>query len=33
VDALFTDRWSLDQAAEAYRKFDAQSSGKAVFLM
>ncbi|MGH7072056.1 MAG: zinc-dependent alcohol dehydrogenase family protein [Acetobacteraceae bacterium] len=33
VDALFTDRWSLDQAAEAYRLFDRQTSGKGVFLM
>ena len=33
VDELFTDRWSLDQAEEAYRKFDTQSTGKAVFLM
>ena len=32
VDELFTDRWTLDQAAEAYRVFDAQASGKAVFL-
>lgn len=32
VDRLFTDRWSLDQAAEAYRKFDSQASGKGVFL-
>jgi D-arabinose 1-dehydrogenase-like Zn-dependent alcohol dehydrogenase len=33
VDALFTDRWTLDQAEEAYRIFDAQSRGKGVFLM
>ncbi len=32
VDDLFTDRWTLDQAAEAYRVFDAQAGGKAVFL-
>ena len=32
VDDLFTDRWTLDQAAEAYRVFDAQASGKAVFI-
>ncbi len=32
VDNLFTDRWTLDQADEAYRVFDAQASGKAVFL-
>ncbi len=33
VDDLFTDRWTLDQAAEAYRVFDGQDTGKAVFLM
>ena len=33
VDALFTHRWTLDQAEEAYRIADAQSSGKGVFLM
>lgn len=33
VDALFTDRWRLDQAAEAYAEFDKQSGGKGVFLM
>lgn len=33
IDDLFTERWQLDQAVEAYRAFDAQSSGKAVFLM
>lgn len=32
VDALFTDCWTLDQAAEAYRLFDRQTSGKAVFI-
>ena len=32
VDELFTDRWTLDQAAEAYRVFDAQAAGKAVFV-
>ena len=31
VDALFTHRWSLDQAREAYELFDAQSAGKGVF--
>jgi threonine dehydrogenase-like Zn-dependent dehydrogenase len=30
VDRLFTDRWSIDQAEEAYRKFDQQAGGKAV---
>jgi threonine dehydrogenase-like Zn-dependent dehydrogenase len=33
VDQLFTDRWKLEQAKEAYRVFDAQKSGKGVFLM
>jgi threonine dehydrogenase-like Zn-dependent dehydrogenase len=33
VDHLFTHRWKLDQADEAYRVFDRQSSGKGVFLM
>lgn len=32
VDRLFTHRWRLDQAEEAYRLFDTQSTGKAVFL-
>ncbi len=30
VDRLFTHRWRLDQADEAYRLFDAQTSGKGV---
>lgn len=33
VDKLFTDRWRLDQAEEAYRSFDQQTGGKGVFLM
>ncbi len=33
VDALFTDRWRLDHADEAYRSFDAQTGGKGVFLI
>ncbi len=33
VDRLFTDRWKLDQADEAYRRFDTQTTGKGVFLM
>lgn len=33
LDQLFTDRWSLDQAVEAYEKFNKQSGGKGVFLM
>ena len=33
VDTLFTHRWKLDQAEEAYKQFDNQSDGKGVFLM
>ena len=33
VDRIFTNRWSLDQAAEAYRLFDQRVGGKGVFLM
>ena len=33
VDDLFTDRWTLDQASEAYALFDRQTSGKGVFLL
>jgi threonine dehydrogenase-like Zn-dependent dehydrogenase len=33
VDRLFTHRWTLDQAEEAYRLFDRQTTGKGVFLM
>ena len=32
LDTLFTDRWTLDQAEEAYRSFNRQSRGKGVFL-
>ncbi|CAG2153833.1 L-threonine 3-dehydrogenase [Cupriavidus yeoncheonensis] len=32
LDALFTDRWTLEQADEAYKAFDLQSGGKGVFL-
>ncbi len=32
VDRLFTDRWTLEQAGEAYGLFDKQTSGKGVFL-
>ena len=32
VDRLFTHRWRLDQAEEAYRLFDTQSTGKGVIL-
>ena len=30
LERIFSHRWKLDQAAEAYRVFDAQSSGKGV---
>jgi threonine dehydrogenase-like Zn-dependent dehydrogenase len=33
VDRIFTNRWSLDQAADAYRLFDQGVGGKGVFLM
>ena len=33
VDDLFTHRWKLNQAEEAYRLFDQQTTGKGVFLM
>ena len=32
LDRLFTHRWRLDQAEEAYRVFDSQTTGKGVFL-
>jgi threonine dehydrogenase-like Zn-dependent dehydrogenase len=32
LDRLFTHRWRLDQAEEAYRLFDAQSAGKGAFV-
>jgi threonine dehydrogenase-like Zn-dependent dehydrogenase len=32
VDTLFTNRWCLEQAEEAYRDFDRQAGGKAVFV-
>ncbi len=31
VDALFTHRWALEQAPEAYVLFDTQTTGKGVF--
>ncbi len=31
VDRLFTERWRLDQAEEAYTLFDRQQTGKGVF--
>lgn len=33
VEKLFSDRWKLDEAEEAYRLFDTQTTGKGVFLM
>ena len=33
VDKLFTHRWSIDRADEAYKLFDRQVDGKGVFLM
>lgn len=33
VDRIFTDRWKLDQADEAYRVTEAQTAGKGVFLI
>ena len=32
VDKLFTHKWSLNQAVEAYELFDNQSDGKGVFI-
>ncbi|MBV8323685.1 MAG: hypothetical protein JO049_23820 [Hyphomicrobiales bacterium] len=32
VERLFTHRWRLEQAEEAYRLFDMQTTGKAVIL-
>jgi threonine dehydrogenase-like Zn-dependent dehydrogenase len=33
VEHLFTHRWQLAQAEEAYRVFDQQKRGKGVFVM
>jgi threonine dehydrogenase-like Zn-dependent dehydrogenase len=33
VDDLFTERWKLDQADQAYKLFDTQTTGKGVFVM
>ena len=33
VDALFTHEFALDQAVDAYKLFDTQTTGKGVFLM
>ncbi|WP_417210565.1 zinc-dependent alcohol dehydrogenase family protein [Antarctobacter sp.] len=32
VDKVFSDRWTLDQAAQAYTSFDKQAGGKGVFV-
>jgi L-iditol 2-dehydrogenase len=32
VDKLFTDRWNLEQADQAYQEFDKQAAGKGVFV-
>jgi threonine dehydrogenase-like Zn-dependent dehydrogenase len=32
VDHLFTHRWQLSEAEDAYRLFDRQSGGKGVFV-
>jgi threonine dehydrogenase-like Zn-dependent dehydrogenase len=32
IDSLFTEKWSLDQATEAYALLDQQKTGKGVFL-
>lgn len=33
AERIFTHRWQLDQAEEAYKLFDTQTTGKGVFLM
>jgi threonine dehydrogenase-like Zn-dependent dehydrogenase len=33
IDQLFTESWKLDDAAEAYKQFDLQASGKGVFVV
>jgi threonine dehydrogenase-like Zn-dependent dehydrogenase len=33
VADLFTHRWQLEQAREAYQLFDKQTTGKGVFLI
>ena len=33
LDRLFTDRWSLDQAQQAFLAFDRRTGGKGVFLV
>ena len=33
LERIFSHRWKLEQADEAYRVFDRQSTGKGVFLI
>ncbi len=33
LESIFSHRWRLEQAGEAYRSFDTQSTGKGVFLL
>jgi len=33
LEKIFSHRWKLEQAAEAYRSFDTQTTGKGVFLL
>jgi len=33
VEAVFTNRWKLDEADQAYKLFDQQKTGKGVFLL
>lgn len=32
LEAIFSDRWNIEQAEEAYREFDRQTGGKGVFV-
>jgi len=32
LERIFTNRWRIEQADEAYRSFDTQTTGKGVFL-
>jgi threonine dehydrogenase-like Zn-dependent dehydrogenase len=32
IDDLFTHRWTIDQAVDAYAVFDKQTAGKAAFI-
>jgi threonine dehydrogenase-like Zn-dependent dehydrogenase len=33
AEKIFTHRWNLEQAEEAYKLFDQQKTGKGVFVM